>query len=217
MNFVSVCGNSISTSSTGNPPNSQTSTEGIPLFLYVAKDESAINVQVRCDNMELAGDVVQDIAKFFKITELESAVNFPQELEAFEEVLKRVAEYNALRVRMSADMADDSQRVKALIVRAEDSRLMGDMEVMGRAYTDLYSLNNQLIAGYNNRAQTHEALLNALKDVNQMIQRAANLRVGTAKTRVINDCRVAVKANNMQALFRIIRQGYDAPPQSIKK
>lgn len=66
--------------------------------------------------MELAGDVVQDIAKFFKITELESAVNFPQELEAFEEVLKRVAEYNALRVRMSADMADDSQRVKVIVL-----------------------------------------------------------------------------------------------------
>lgn len=104
-----------------------------------------------------------------------------------------------------------------MVVRAEDARLMTDMETMGRAYTDLYSLNNQLIAGYNNRAQTHEALLNALKDVNQMIQRAANLRVGTAKTRVINDCRVAVKANNMQALFRIIRQGYDAAPTTIKK
>jgi hypothetical protein len=62
--------------------------------------------------MELAADIVQDISKFFKIMELESAVNFPQEMEAFEEVLKRVAEYNALRVRMSADMADDSQRVK---------------------------------------------------------------------------------------------------------
>jgi Bardet-Biedl syndrome 2 protein len=93
---------------------------------------------------------------------------------------------------------------------------MTDMETMGRAYTDLYSLNNQLIAGYNNRANTHQSLLHALKDVNQMIQRAANLRVGTAKTRVINDCRVAVKANNMQSLFRIIRQGFDTPPQTKK-
>lgn len=66
--------------------------------------------------MELAGDIIQDIAKFFKITELESAVNFPQELEAFEDVLKRVAEYNSLRVRMSADMADDSQRVKVFFL-----------------------------------------------------------------------------------------------------
>lgn len=62
--------------------------------------------------MELTAEVVQDIARFFKITELESTVNFPKEMEAFEEVLKQVAEFNALRIRMSADMADDSQRVK---------------------------------------------------------------------------------------------------------
>ncbi len=120
-----------------------------------------------------------------------------------------MAELNALRVRMAADMADDSQKVKALIVRAEDSRLMTDMETMRRAYSDLFAINNSLVGGYNNRAASHEALLAALKEVNQMIQRAANFRVGAAKTRVINDCRQAVKSNNMSSLFRIIRQGYD--------
>ena len=125
------------------------------------------------------------------------------------QVIKRVAELNSLRVRMAADMADDSQKVKALVVRAEDSRLMTDMETMRRAYSDLFASNNSLIGGYNNRASSHEALLSALKEVNQMIQRAANLRVGAAKTRVVNDCRQAVKSNNMSSLFRIIRQGYD--------
>ncbi len=94
---------------------------------------------------------------------------------------------------------------------------MVDMETMRRAYTDLFSLNNQLIVGYNNRASNHEGLLVALKEVNQMIQRAANLRVGNAKTRVINDCRGAVKSNNMSALFRIIRQGYDNIAQNTGK
>jgi len=182
---------------------------GLPLFIFASREESSTVVQVRCDDMELAAEVVQDIASFFKIKELESTVNFPGEMSKFESVLKDVAEFNALRVKMSADMADDSQRVKALVVRAEDARIMTDMETMGRAYTDLYSLNNQLIAGYNNRMQSHTGLLNALKEVNQMIQKAANLRMGSAKTRVITDCRVAVKANNMQSLFRIIKQGYD--------
>ena len=93
------------------------------------------------------------------------------------------------------------------MVRAEDSRLMVDMEAMRRAYTDLFALNNQLIGGYNVRASNHEGLLAALKEVNQMIQKAANLRVGVAKTRVINECRAAVKANNMAALLRIVSQG----------
>jgi Bardet-Biedl syndrome 2 protein len=56
-----------------------------------------------------------------------------------------VEEFNSARIRLAADMADDSQRVKALIVRAEDSRLMVDMESTRRAYTELFALNNQLI------------------------------------------------------------------------
>jgi hypothetical protein len=44
------------------------------------------------------------------------------------QVCHQVEEFNSARIRLAADMADDSQRVKALIVRAEDSRLMVDME-----------------------------------------------------------------------------------------
>ena len=180
-------------------------------------DDRSLSVQVRTDNMDLAGDIVQDVARYFNLQELETSVNFPREMGLFEEVVKRVAELNSQRVKVVADMAEDTQHVKALVVRAEDSRLMIDIETMRRAYTDLYALNNQLIAGYNNRAATHESLLVALKDVNQMIQKAANLRVGSSKTRVINDCRLAVKANNMSALFRIIRQGYDNIMDSSRK
>ena len=95
------------------------------------------------------------------------------------------------------------------MIRAEDARLMNDMETMRRAYTELYSLNGQMIGGYNIRAQNQANLLVALKEVNQMIQRAANLRMGKAKARVIADCRSAVKANNMKSLFRIIQQGFE--------
>ena len=98
---------------------------------------------------------------------------------------------------------------QALVIRAEDARLMNDMTTMRRAYTELNALNGQLIAGYNVRSQNQAALLTGLKEVNQMIQRAANLRTGKAKARVVSDCRAAVKANNMQSLYRIIQQGYD--------
>ena len=104
-------------------------------------------------------------------------------------------------MRLSADMADDLQKVKSLVVRAEDSRFLNDMSMMRRAYTDLHALNNQLVGGYRIRSSNHEGLLAALKQVNLMIQRAANLRVGKAKTSVINECRAAVKANNLQLLF----------------
>ncbi len=98
---------------------------------------------------------------------------------------------------------------QSLVIRAEDSRLMTDMGEMRRSYTELNALNQQLVGGYNVRAANHDTLLSALKEVNQMIQKAASLRVGRAKTRVIADCRAAVKQNNMKSLFRIIRQGYE--------
>ena len=68
----------------------------------------------------------------------------------FHQVVKQVEDFNSARIRLAADMADDSQRVKALIVRAEDSRLMMDMESTRRAYTELYALNNQLIGDASN-------------------------------------------------------------------
>ena len=86
---------------------------------------------------------------------------------------------------------------------------MVDMDVMRRAYVDLYSLNNQLVGNYNVRAKAHDDLLANLKEVNQMIQKAANLRMGGAKTRVISECRGAVKANNLSALFKILKFGYE--------
>lgn len=168
-------------------------------------------VTIRCDSMELVGELVQDLAKFLDISELTSVATFPLEMEGFEETTSRIQEYNAQRLQLTADMADDSQRIKALIVRAEDSRLMGDMGTMRRAYTELQSLNKQLLQGYGVRRNTHVGLLQCLKEVNAMIQRAANLRVGKVKTAMIAECRASVKASNMPALLKIIKHGSENP------
>jgi Bardet-Biedl syndrome 2 protein len=86
---------------------------------------------------------------------------------------------------------------------------MVDMFTMRKAYTDLISLNTTLLNSYQQRAHNHEMLLGALKEVNQMIQKAANLRLGNSKNRVISECRAAVKNNNMQAMLRILQFGYE--------
>ncbi len=78
---------------------------------------------------------------------------------------------------------------------------------MKRMYADLFSLNQELIGEYTKRSTNQTELLNALKQVNQMIQRAARLRVGNAQTRVVSACRNAIKDNNIQSLFHIIEHG----------
>ena len=102
---------------------------------------------------------------------------------------------------------EKNARVKALVLKAEDARLMADMPLMKRHYAELFALNNELIAEYNKRANNHEALLAALKDVNQIIQKASNLRAGAAKSRVVAEARAAIKTNAIDSLYQIVCEG----------
>jgi len=164
-------------------------------------------VTISCEDMELAAEVVQDLCSYLQVQELDSVAEFPSEMTTFREVLMRVDDYNATRLKLTAEMADSSNLVKTLVIKAEDARILGDMQSMKRMYSELYTLNNQLIGEYVKRSTNHQALLGALKEVNHMIQKAARLRVGTAKTKVVTACRNAIKSNNINSLFQIIIQG----------
>ena len=72
--------------------------------------------------------------------------------------------------------------IQALVVRAEDSRILGDMRALRKAYTSLDALNLQLLQQHASRHQTQAQLVEALKAVNMMIQRAASLRTGKSNT-----------------------------------
>ncbi|RHX98120.1 hypothetical protein DYB36_002746 [Aphanomyces astaci] len=118
-----------------------------------------------------------------------------------------VDDYNSIRLKLTGDMADDSNQLKHLVIRAEDARILHDMASMRSYYAELFTLNNQLLGEYTKRATNHQALLDALKDVNGMIQLAARLRHGQPKSAVILACRKAIKANNIHALFYIVKTG----------
>ena len=55
--------------------------------------------------------------------------------------LQKVDALNAARSTLAADAAGAAAQLKALVVRAEDARLLGDMAAMRRAYRQLYDLN----------------------------------------------------------------------------
>jgi Bardet-Biedl syndrome 2 protein len=157
--------------------------------------------------MELAGDVVQDLCKKLGVADLESEADFPGEMAAFGAVLADVTEYHLSRSKLTADMADSSQRVKALVVRAEDARQLNEMALMKQHYIGLFTMNGELIGEYAKRANNHAALLDALKKVNAMISKASNLRAGKAKTAVVTQCRKAIKAQAFDNLFAIVQTG----------
>ncbi|KAJ9522354.1 hypothetical protein QJQ45_008171 [Haematococcus lacustris] len=164
-------------------------------------------VTILTDNMDVAGEVVNELASYLGLADLASTADYPLAMEAFRAVLAQVEAYNATRLRMNADMADSSNLVKQLLIKAEDMRLLGNMTAMKAQYKRLHDLNKDLMVEHDKRATNHTQLLSALKEVNLMIQRAARLRVGAPKARVSAACRAAIKEENMAALFRIIKDG----------
>merc|ERR1740121_2283056 len=179
-----------------------------PLIIHMTNEQGG-KITIKTDDIEVAGELVHDLCTFLQVQELESTAHFPDEMEKFKHVLMRVDEYNAVRLKLTAEMADSANLVKALIVKAEDYRMLSDMSHLKKVFAGLQQTNGDLIAEYNKRANNHQSLLTQLKEVNMMIQKAAKLRVGNAKTRVVSACRQAIKKNNIHELFQIIKTGQD--------
>ena len=78
---------------------------------------------------------------------------------------------------------------------------------MKTSYQELSHMNEELISEYTKRATNHTHLMKSLKMVNDMIQRASNLRYGSAKTNVIKMCRNKIKKNKIRDLMQIIANG----------
>lgn len=174
--------------------------------LYI-KIKLSGEITVNTDDIDLAGDIIQSMASFFAIEDLQVEADFPVYFEELRKVLVKVDEYHSAHQKLSADMADNSNLIRSLLVRAEDARLMGDMKTMKNRYMELYDLNKDLLNGYKIRCNNHTELLGSLKAVNQAIQRAGRLRVGKPKNQVITACRDAIRSNNINMLFRIMRVG----------
>ena len=90
--------------------------DGKPMVIEMAADG---RMTVATESMEAAGEVVQEIAAYLQMTELESVANFPAEMAAFEGVLAAVDEFNQTRLKLTAEMADSSNLLKSLVIKAE--------------------------------------------------------------------------------------------------
>jgi hypothetical protein len=93
------------------------------------------------------------------------------------------------------------------VVRAEDARLLGDMAALRKQHRRLADLNRDMWGEHSKRAANQAELVEGLKGINLMIQQAAKLRVGPAQARVVAACRAAIKANNLQALSKVVCEG----------
>ena len=177
------------------------------LVFNMKQNGDGVEMCVYIDDIALAGTIVQAIAACFRLSNLQSTCDFPEDMKHLEGCMRRVDECNGIRRRLASEMADNSQYVKTLVIRAEDCRLIDDMASLKVHYQELHGVNNEMIAEYNKRANNHAELLSSLKEVNRMISRASELRCGEHKVAVISGCRAALKSKTYARMYECMRNG----------
>jgi len=156
---------------------------------------------IQAQDMQLAGEILQDLSSFLGITRLSSTCYFPTEFEKLAEALDRVSQCSTIRNKLAAEMAEAVGQAKSLVVQAEDARLRSDMKSMRSAYAQLKGLNAELLREYSKRGLNHEQLVEGLRETNSFIQHASLLRVGEPRNQVVAACRQAVKTNSLTAFL----------------
>jgi Bardet-Biedl syndrome 2 protein len=100
--------------------------DGKPLILEM--DGISCQFTIRTDNIDLAGDIVQSlVSDYLNVEELSSNADFPLEVEHLKKYISRVEELQNVRQQLAAEIADNSGAIRALVVRAEDARIIGEM------------------------------------------------------------------------------------------
>uniref|UniRef100_A0A7S3VM43 Bardet-Biedl syndrome 2 protein homolog n=1 Tax=Dunaliella tertiolecta TaxID=3047 RepID=A0A7S3VM43_DUNTE len=188
----------------------------LPMVIQATVVASSVQVSIRVDDIDVAGDIVTEIASGFGLANLSTVAHFPALMENLKTLLAKVEEHNQSRVHLSAAAADNTNLIKTSLIKAEDFRILGSMPSMRKHYRTLRNLNMDMAADHQKRATNQEELLRCLKEVNQIIQQASRVRVGTFKTQVVQACRAAIKAENMAALHRVIRDGHSPATQQQK-
>ncbi len=85
--------------------------------------------------------------------------------------------------------------------------MIGDVEGMKKSYAVVQQENGTLIGEYLKRTNNHQDLIVCLKELNNMIRNASNLRVGSAQKRVVALARECIRNNQNQNLAMIFEKG----------
>merc|ERR1712176_703164 len=163
--------------------------------------DTSNNIKIFTQNLTLCGDIIQDIAQYLSIKELPSTCYFEQHFEKLKENLSNVEQYNDIRNKLSVDIASNTGVIKNLIVKAEDSRIQKNYKSFKKQFSDLYDVNQEMLAEFLKRENNHKNLLSSLKEINQTIQQMSRLRVGKSQKMTVTLSRQAVKNKNVDSLI----------------
>lgn len=144
----------------------------------IRSDSEANRVVIFSDSIDIAGDCVQSLANdFLALPALAcTKAHFPSEMERLKTLVEQIEDIQNVRQHLMAEVADSANLVRSLVVQAENARLIEEYGPMRTLYGELGALNRDMLREHRIRCQNHVDLVDSLKQINVIIQRASNLR-----------------------------------------
>lgn len=90
--------------------------------------------------------------------------------------MEGVGGHQAVRQRLTVDMADQVNEVRNLFYESENARLMNDMAEMRRSYAAIQSGNQKLVDLQIIRDSNYSELMDRLKQINLHVQNSSSCR-----------------------------------------
>lgn len=172
---------------------------------FTASPSGKITVQT--EDSTFAGDIVQSLAMYLGLRELNSESKFPNDESKMLEALERVKGLKDVDAKLQAEAASTAVLLKSVVIRLEDARILQNVEEMRKRLLQLKAINSDLIRNHEIRMNSNRDLSINLKELNIGVQRVAKLRVGKAATNAVSRCRTAIQDENPKALLAAMRNG----------
>ena len=164
-------------------------------------------LNILTDEIELCGNLVQDLADYLQEKNLCTNINYPKYAKSYEPIFQRIEILDNERNHFNINMTDIITNIKDLYVKAEDNRLIDNIKGFKDYFRKIDVQNAQLLDEFEKRSDKYQQLLIDLKSVNEMIQLGSNLKCGTFKKEMVTKCRKCIKDKNYKLLMKIIATG----------
>ena len=134
-------------------------------------------MSIDSERLDAASELIQHLSSFLNVQQLSSEIEVSDEaLRDIVELTNSVRELQAVRQRLTVDMANQVSEVRNLFADAEAARLMGDTAELRRCYAAMAGGNRDLAGQQGLRQSNYSQLMDCLRSVNLHVQHAASCR-----------------------------------------
>ncbi|XP_034935482.1 Bardet-Biedl syndrome 2 protein homolog [Chelonus insularis] len=175
--------------------------------IHCIRANSSGRASIQTENLQFAGEIIQSLATYLGIFELNSQARFINEEQKLARKFLKVKDFKDADIKLQAEVAGISMFLKNILIRIEDSRILNDIDSMKKRFSQLNKLNHDLLRTNEIRLNNFKEFSATLKELNFVIRNASKFRVGRTSMSTVTKCRTAMEEENLSALIQAIRNG----------